>query len=109
MHARFGKIAENGEGAVGGLVSRNLGLGEPGTVDVFEEIVARFDGAIHSCDVEAPRAVTLGGDRGGGRRLRVSGECGGGGKREQQKRNGRTYTSQTHQLIFLLGWLDDGT
>src|SRR4051794_41712746 len=101
MHACLGEIAENGEGAVGGLVSRNLGPGEPGTVDVLEEIVARFDGAIHSLDVEAPRAVTLGGDRGGGSRLRVSSECGGGGKREQQ-RNDRTNTSQAHQLIFLL-------
>src|SRR3954451_24401922 len=105
MHARFGEIAENGEGAVGGLVSRNLGLGEPGTVDVLEEIVARSDGAIHPLDVEAPRAVALGGDRGGGRRFRVSSECGGGGKREQQQRNDRTNTSQAHQLIFLLvGW-----
>ena len=54
LHPLLRQVLEDPEGAIAGLVRRNGGVGEPGSVGVFEEVVPRLDLRVLPGPVKAP-------------------------------------------------------
>jgi hypothetical protein len=59
-HARFGKVAQHREAAVGRAVGGDRRVLGPGAVHIAEEIVAGLDALVHARGVDTPGAHAIG-------------------------------------------------